>query len=482
MIYRWHDARAVRHVQTLPVRSSEQPAAFCIATVEAPPRPAWFFKLSDSAKGITDGAWILVAFKAFDGYDISSPVFDDYEALISAARGANFFSSLRAQPNITFDLFDKSRRLSRLSRAEASLCISELEKLRFLDVLGPLDESADVAVSIIRVLDADKTSAYRAASGLFASRASTPQARAALAILQLTSTLPLPKGYLIAEVGRRFSIDTSAPEAALKVLIACGVIQETTETESGEHLLINPAVFQDPSIESFKLLDNLSKSERDMALSILGHVTENPGMPFTPLHERRIVDVLVKAGLIDLSGIRVAAGGVSKEFPTTPSAWGILSLTGFSAPVGNDVIDDAKVLFNSFRYGELYSRPARGRITQPIVLVRALINRGQIGEATAIGEDYPLPLARGIIGVTESRLKPGQFYMELRKRDVAEAVLDVLSDHVIVGPASQQILGRPDGEAFDAPEVLRAKRAVPTGLESMVEGIAFSLRTMRNGK
>ena len=68
----------------------------------------------------------------------------------------------------------------------------------------------------------------------------------------------------------------------------------------------------------------------------------------------------------------------------------------------------------------------------PLVLVSSLIAKRSVGPATAISEDYPLPLARGIVSITESQLNPGRFFMELRKTDVAESVRDVLEQNVIL--------------------------------------------------
>jgi len=114
-------------------------------------------------------------------------------------------------------------------------------------------------------------------------------------------------------------------------------------------------------------------------------------------------------------------------------------------------------------------------------LVNALINRGNVGPATAIGEDYPLPLARGIVSITESRLKPGRFFMELRKTDVAESVRDVLEQNVILpaGDVPPPEILKKGGGSFFSPESLRVKRQLPDELIEARDSIVFDLRTHR---
>jgi hypothetical protein len=154
---------------------------------------------------------------------------------------------------------------------------------------------------------------------------------------------------------------------------------------------------------------------------------------------------------------------------------------GEKGGLSKDLIDDSKLLLNSLRYGQLYSPSGRGRISSPAVLVNALIDRGQVGPATAIGEDYPLPLARGIVNVTESRLHRGRFFMELRKVDVAESVRDVLEQNVIL-PAGQvptpEALQR-GGGIFQPPDHTRMKKQLPSELLEARDSLAFELRTYR---
>src|SRR5579884_4302354 len=117
-------------------------------------------------------------------------------------------------------------------------------------------------------------------------------------------------------------------------------------------------------------------------------------------------------------------------FTTAPHIWDVFDKAA-GTPVSTDLIDDAKLLLNSFRYGQFFSTPGRGKIINPSWIVNKLVSEGEIATVrptTAIGQDYPLALSRGIVNVIESPRYPGRYSMELLKTDVALAVKEVL-DH-----------------------------------------------------
>lgn len=150
--------------------------------------------------------------------------------------------------------------------------------------------------------------------------------------------------------------------------------------------------------------------------------------------DAKIVKLLIKVGLIDYSKITTLKSSADRYFPTAPHIWGVFTKSSGNE-LSDDLIDDAKLLLNSFRYGQFYSDSSRGRIKDPSWIVNALIRYGAIGTvtpATAIGTDYPLALSRGIVNIVESIIYPGRYSMELMKLDVAEAVRDVLDKNAIL--------------------------------------------------
>jgi hypothetical protein len=90
-----------------------------------------------------------------------------------------------------------------------------------------------------------------------------------------------------------------------------------------------------------------------------------------------------------------------------------------------------------------------------------------------------MPLARGIVSIVESRINPGRYFMELRKRDVAEAVRDVLGQGAIVSVGDETLQELPAGTAFTSPEEVRIHKKIPKELIDVRDNLAFELRTHR---
>jgi hypothetical protein len=193
------------------------------------------------------------------------------------------------------------------------------------------------------------------------------------------------------------------------------------------------------------------------------------------------LDFLIKLGLLDYSKITTAQNKTGLFFPTTPHVWGAFGAGAGS--LGKDLVDDAKLFLNSLRYGQFYSDPSRGKIKSPEWIVNALLRDGAIGvrtPATAIGEDYPLALSRGIVNIVESKIYPGRYSMELLKGDVVEAVGDVL-EHQTLLPTEKAVTDEDIEKAgrFISPKSLRVQTELPAGLKECHDELVFGLRTMR---
>ena len=165
-----------------------------------------------------------------------------------------------------------------------------------------------------------------------------------------------------------------------------------------------------------------------------------------------------------------------------PHIWGVFDKSA-GTDLSQDLVDDSKLLLNSFRYGEYYSSPGRGQIKNPVWIVNALLRDGAIGvqrPATAIGEDYPLALSRGIVNVVESRLHPGRYSMELLKTDVASAVIEVLQQKTLlpkeITPSNEEIAR---AGQFMSPGAVRVEQEIPEELKKYHEEMIFALRTSR---
>ncbi|HTZ46921.1 MAG TPA: hypothetical protein VMH20_04985 [Verrucomicrobiae bacterium] len=424
------------------------------------------------------GGWIIASYKSFKNFDLEDAVFDPYEATILAGKAAELLSSLRSLGQIDSAKFEVYRKLAHIKPRDTTPVIEQLERLNAVDVIWEHDDNGR-RVEQIQSHRTTKAEVFDATAQYFRGSNASHKALASIEILDATLLMPVRESDILSKLHeKKFNDETS--HGAVTDLMSFGLLTRTKEKETGEHLLYSPYVFSQNATDAFKVLKSLNSKARTEAMAILEHVQKSPGVPFPPNLDRDIIAVLSKSGIIDISGVQVRGGAANREFPTAPHVWGAIAGASGGPQLSADLIDDSKLLLNSLRYGEYYSPSSRGRINDPSVLVNALIVRGQVGPATAIGEDYPLPLARGIVSIAESRLYPGRYFMELRKQDVAEAVRDILQQNIIL-PAGDldatEALAKPG--AFRSPEEVRFRKSLPPEFEAIRDSLAFDLRTLR---
>jgi hypothetical protein len=423
------------------------------------------------------GAWLTVLYKAFGPYDQTSPAFDAYEATMLAAKAGVLLSSIRSLRDIDGKQFDVYRRLARLRTREVQTVLQELERIGIVSV-GTRSVDGKSEVHSVETTVHSRPAVFRAVGKLFQSLGPSDQERATLDVLELSLPVPIPRGEIMSRLAA-LGHSEAVTGAAIDHLVSLDLVGVTSETEGGEPILYNPYAYACPSLDVRRILKALKTVSYEKALAILEHVKTKPGIPLPAGSDQNVLNLMIKMGLIDNSAILARGGAHKKEFPTLPHVWGVFGEDSESV-LGEDLIDDSKLFLNSLRYGQFYSSSSRGRIADPRVLVDRLISRGEVGPATAIGEDYPLPLARGIVSIVESRLYAGRFHMQLRKTDVAEAVRDILEQSAIL-PEQPSITGDELGTTGDyfPPEVARIEKQLPTQLKRAADALAFELRTHR---
>jgi len=424
---------------------------------------------------VRTGAWISVLYKAFTPYDQSAPAFDPYETSILAAKAGILLSSIRSLPVVTGKQFDVYRKLARLKSRETDTVLKELQDIGAVTI-NTQQVDGRPAIHSVETAATSKSEVFKTVGKLFESLSPSEQERATVAVLELTLPVPVPRAKVLSRLAAQGQKE-EVIEGAVTHLVSVELIRQTRETSGGEPILYNPYVYASPSLDVRKILKALKGIPYEHALAILEHIKTKPGVPLPAGMDENVLTLMVKMGLIDNSAILARGGAHKKEFPTLPHVWGVFG-AGDGA-LSEDLIDDSKLFLNSLRYGQFYSTSSRGRIDNPWVLVDRLIRRGEVGPATAIGEDYPLPLARGIVSIVESRLYAGRFHMQLRKTDVAEAVRDIIEQSAILPNrvVSGDQLGT-TGEYFP-PEVARIEKQLPTELKLAADALAFELRTHR---
>jgi hypothetical protein len=426
------------------------------------------------------GAWVIAANKVLSKYNTDDAAFEPFEAIILAGRAGELFSATRSMGKVDSKRFESHRKIVKLRQRDTKDILKKAEQLGLVNVDWPKDDGTAIESFAFRT--DSKEAVLEATGSLFGALNPSNVARAVIDLLGLTLHLPRRLDTMHNTLSKR---GYGEGDITLAIRASCdfGLLALTKETESGDSLLFNPKAFEENAQDVYKAMNGLKPAQKQLALELLNFVTNNPGVPIPPSTNAEVLALLVTLGVIDYSKITTRQTQKGIYFPTTPYIWGV-----FDKSAGNelstDLVDDSKLLLNSFRYGQFYSQPGRGKIANPYRIVNALIRDGAIGvqtPATAIGEDYPLALSRGIVNIVESKLYPGRYSMELLKTDVAVAVREVLTDNTILPQESiptQEELDR--AGQFLSPSAVRVDTQLPPVLKQCHEEMVFNLRTMRS--
>lgn len=417
------------------------------------------------------GAWIVSLGKSVQNSDIA--VRTDLHAVSLASRGAEFFNSVRALGTVSAERTEAFQRAAMLSRLESRAVLDFLVK----ENLVQLKVEPDGRVGLV-VPPATTEQAYDVALGLFDEADPSDIASVAIAMLEATVDFPVRRDELLQQVAIMARVNEQTARLALSHLEVLGALQRSRDVTSGEPLIYNPLIFQFSGDAALNAIAGLDATEKADAVAIIQHVRDHPGVPLHSELRGRAYDVMKNTGVIDVSTFTPRPGVPSREFPTLQAAWGLKKMDDDSK-AGADLIDDAKALLSSIRFGELFADPTGGRIFSPVVLLRALVRKGTVGPASNIGSDYPLIAKRGIVNIVQNPALPSRYSMELRKGDVVKpvvAMLDAYEDSVDESMESDSLDGR---FSFSPPEASRRVQ-LADDLVQLRDAIIYESVRLRN--
>jgi hypothetical protein len=402
------------------------------------------------------GAWIVNTSKHLINYKPTDIGLDHLDNILFAGKCGSLLIKLSA---------DKTEQLNNLRvKAYARFCgISKQELPTYLKTLkahGCLDWDQDgdtyevLAFSRQRVL------------------ATTSDILEALSLESLESAVPdllefcLLRPRLLSEVKNYLSNILSEQDAdhLIGLVSAFELLGSIDSSNQSEKLYFNGYQFGDRAVEIGKALAVLSDEGREELNFALEKIADRPGTPLSSLNVSEATERLaIGLGLIEVSEV-VSPVGTEKFLTTARLA--PPSVGRETEHLEDDVFHHAKMLLSSFRFGQLRSLSSRGKIwDDPTFLVNAMLNKGHIGPCTAIGQDYVILEAEGIIRTTPARDRSGeQFYMELRRREPAEIVLDLFesgtSDTLDASVLPRSLELPPSYTGPEIPRAAASKRAV----------------------
>jgi len=216
-----------------------------------------------------------------------------------------------------------------------------------------------------------------------------------------------------------------------------------------EKVLFNGNLFRKKDAKKISIvLNSLPAAEQRLLIELNAKLEELGCIPLASAKKilsSNLFDRLHSIGMFDVNVVGNESG--RSYFVTRPAAF-----SKFTDSLADDALDLAKALVASLTYGMTISSYYRGRIQAISLLMEKLIRGGEVGPATAIGNDYQALEYKGVL-----KIRPhdnGRFSMRLLKPEVGKLALSVIQHGDITAEAVTSLPGAKVTE-YIHPEVNR---------------------------
>jgi len=403
----------------------------------------------------SEGLRIISTAKALEGFQRGDEKLSRYlGATILAGHVGLFLSSLRRHQSMKLSKF---RALASAAHIDWPMLNTQIIPWMVKQGFIELGGSGDVRTVMCNVVDYQAI--LRGTAELFNSLDPTPEELAVLGLLDLGIQMPRTK----TEVFKNGALGKDAVvERAVGLASAYRIVRVLEGEGIAEPVVYSPLIWGDNMAKAAKALSHMDTTKREQLLHLIERVQQYQGLPrhsaerwANKVGAPELVDQAVCLGLLDNTVIASSTG--EKHFLTTPHLYGEIAVAH-----GRDVCDRIRLFLDSIRHGQHYGDWYTGRISDPVVLLNRLINRGQIGPCTAIGRDYQLVERAGVINVKPSLWKSGQFVMELAQEDTVMMVRDIVAQEPVAADmAPPSGSGTCDQDDFRSAEETRAQLGEP---------------------
>jgi hypothetical protein len=360
----------------------------------------------------TTGAWIIHHGRKL-ALDANGPA--EFPAIDEAAKAATLLTKLgqSSQTSIPKTEVKAIAVASGLNpRHELTGLLQVLEKKRLI-------EQSDHEVSVLGVTI---RGSLGHAAGLYLEAEPNPYERASISLAEIASISPVRHSEVSEKLGDEYHFAKAQLRDFLNRAEEIGFVDK--EGDGDDRLLFNGNLFRrDSIVKSQKVLASLTEADRKLMTEV-GEQLSRSGC-LTVSHVERILtkplfEKLVAAGVYDLNQVTNEQG--SHIYVTSPSAF-----HKFVDPMVDDCFDMAKSLVAALSYGMTSRAASQGRIAMLPALLGKLIGGGEIGPATAIGQDYRVLEVNRVVKLRPDVTYPNRFYMRLLKREVGQLALHVLT-------------------------------------------------------
>jgi len=366
----------------------------------------------------------------------------EYSAIDIAAKSAGLLARMAASNEITLNktTVDTMARAGGLNpKIELEPCLKQLQDQAVISVA---DNGG------VSVLGITSRSALTHAADLFDNNDPQPYEKASLELGELTSNAPVGRANAAEYISDTCKLTTQDTADFLSQATDIGFVDQ--EGSYDDSILFNGNLFRkETASKTKKILESLSPQEAAQLADFSGKLTAK-GAISREKAKKQLGDSL-------FSKLRAAAVFDENVVANEKGEYCFITSPGvfhkFSNPLEDDAFDQAKALVAALKYGMSVSSTYRGQIWGISLLLKKLLRGSEVGPAPAIGQDYR---ALEIEGVVSIRRESGKYFMSLRKMDVGEIALSVLTG----GDSSANIIDKLPGAAvtrYTSPEVNRTK-------------------------
>lgn len=376
--------------------------------------------MTQSAKFVTNKRLgrAVVFVHEHDTGQIPQNVAVEVEALLTAGKAMDFaarlknFGSSQLTPSVVTE-FAKQAGIGKRALLQVVLPV-----LKAADVIGYTTSNGQLVgmEEFVGVTGSLVEQAVRVMADL----SPTPAEMALLHSVEIASWAPLTESQHLEQLTKR-GFDDKTAKHGYRLARSIGVNQRVRAADLNEHVVFNPYVWGTEQITIAKFLKSLPSSERDVMLGICEQASDRPGLALPSVTGNpHAVNSARKVGLLQAATVKsTASGGSAQTYVFSP-----LLETEDDKLLTTEALHQRKQFVAHVLFGHEKAKAAGGRIIDPVVLVRALVNRGQVGPATNIGTDYHLLEAQGI--VTVDGPPGGRAFLRMVKPEIIKDGLDWL--------------------------------------------------------
>lgn len=369
------------------------------------------------------GAWVIHHGRKIV-LDANGPA--EFSAIDEAAKAATLLTKLGEASQVVLPKLEV-RAIAVASglnpRHELNGLLQVLKKKRLID------ESAND----VSILGVTARGALGHAADMFQEAEPTPYEQASLTLAEIASKTPVRRSDVFEQISDLHRLTNAETGDFLIRAEEIGFVDK--EGEGNDRLLFNGNLFRRESVvKTQKVLTSLTGPEQRLVGEVGEKLARSGCLCCSDVEtilSKPLFEKLVAVGVYDLNQVTNEEG--SHVYITSPSAF-----HKFVDPLVDDCFDLAKSLVAALTYGMTARSSSEGRITALPALLGKLISGGEIGPATAIGQDYRVLEVNRVVKLRPYIAHPGRFFMKLLKNEVGELALQVLTQ----GNAYEQSLRR----------------------------------------